>query len=80
MDMIFESKFKGKVIINIKIENDQLSSAIQRRGIAEDNKTAVSAVLATYISMCKLDNKDPVALLRKNLERIEKVIDDQNKD
>lgn len=75
--MLFESRYKGKVIINLKIEDERLTSSIQRKGIAEDNKLAVSAVLATYISMCKLDNKDPVKLLEKNLDRIGKIIDQQ---
>ncbi len=78
--MFFESQYKGKIIINLKIDDGQLSSTIQRKGIAEDNKTAVSAVLATYISMCKLDGKDPVSLLQRNLVVIEGIINKKNKD
>jgi len=72
--MLFDSQSRGKVIINIKETDGMISSMVQRKGVASDNKTALGAVLATYISMCHELDKDPRELLDKNLDQLEKHI------
>ena len=74
--MLFESQSRGKVIINIKESEGKISSMVERKGIASDKKTALGAVLATYISMCHENGKDPEKLLLKNLKQLAKHIRD----
>ena len=76
--MLFDSQSRGKIIINIKQTDDQISSMVQRKGVAGDDKTAVGAVLATYISMCHELGKDPRELLDKNLDQLEMRIKESN--
>jgi hypothetical protein len=77
--MLFDNQSRGKVIINIREEDGRLSSMVQRKGVAENDKTALGAVLATYISMCHESGKDPRDLLEMNLKPLEKQITESKK-
>lgn len=75
--MLFESALKGKVIISIQLMEDKISSHIQRKGIAQENKYAIAAVLGTYISMCREAGRDPRKILEDNLLQLEEIIASQ---
>ncbi len=75
--MLFESNFRGKIIINLEKKEGLISSHIVRKGIASKDRAALSAVLATYISMCEEAGKDPEKLLRQNMDHLKKIIRDR---
>ncbi len=61
----------------LHLNEGKLSSHIQRKGIAMDDKHAIAAVLGTYISMCQEARKDTVKLLGKNLTSLKEIITKQ---
>jgi hypothetical protein len=72
--MLFENQNRGKVIISLQLDEDKISSHIQRKGIAINDRHALAAVLGTYISMCKQAGKDPRKILDDNLDNLEEKI------
>jgi len=75
--MLFESANRGKVIISVQLMEDKISSHIQRKGIATEDKHAIAAVLGTYISICREAGKDPRKILDDNLQQLEEIIASQ---
>jgi len=78
--MLFENENRGKVIISLQLTENEISSHVQRKGIARKNKYAIAAVLGSYISMCKEAGKDPRKILEDNLQHLEEIIDQQRND
>ena len=78
--MIFENANRGKVIISVQLIEDKLSSYIQRKGIAKEDKYALAAVLGTYISMCREAGRDPRKILDDNLQQLGEIISGQRDD
>lgn len=78
--MLIESSNRGKVIISLQLNEEKISSHMQRKGIAKTDKYAITAVLGTFISMCKEAGKDPRKILENNLQNIEKIISEQRND
>jgi len=75
--MLFENPNRGKVIITLQLNDNKISSHIQRKGIALDERHAITAVLGTFISMCKQAGKDPRKILDDNLKNLEEIISRQ---
>jgi hypothetical protein len=75
--MLFESENRGKVIISVQLSEGKISSHIQRKGIAREDKYAIASVLGTYISMCREAGRDPRKILDDNLQNLEKIITEQ---
>ena len=75
--MLFDSNFRGKIIINLEEKEGLISSHIVRKGIARKDRAALSAVLATYISMCEEAGKDPERIMQQNMENLKKIIRDR---
>ncbi len=78
--MLFENANRGKLIISVQLDEDKLSSYVQRKGIAKEDKYALTAVLGTYISMCREAGKDPRKILEDNLQQLEEIISSQRDD
>jgi hypothetical protein len=78
--MLFESANRGKVIISVELIDGRISSHIQRKGIAKEDKYAIASVLGTYISMCMEAGKDPKKILEDNLQHLGEIISSQRED
>lgn len=75
--MLFENANRGKVTISLQLTENKISSHVNRKGIANEDKYALAAVLGTYISMCKEAGKDPRKILEDNLQQLGEIIDRQ---
>jgi hypothetical protein len=78
--MLFENPNRGKVIITLYLNENKISSHIQRKGIGTIDKHAIAAVLGSYISLCKEAGKDPRKILDDNLRNLENIISSQRKE
>lgn len=78
--MLFENANRGRVIISLELTENKISSHVQRKGIAREDKYAIAAVLGSYISMCKEAGRDPRKILEDNLQQLGEIIDQQRKD
>jgi len=71
--MYFNDNIKGKIVIEIDKCVDELNSKILFKGLAKDKNVALSTLLINYVLLAKKLEKDPIELLKKNMDQIDKL-------
>ena len=76
---MFHERNKGKIIIDVEIDNGKINSKLVRRGIAKKTEIALTTLLVNFVSLSIENDKDPVQLINKHLNETIKLFENAKK-
>ena len=71
---MLQTKTKGKIIIQIEKDGDQINSNMELKGIAKQEQVTLTTLLINFASFSLKSNKDPEKLIKMHLDSILQMI------
>jgi len=71
---MLQIKTKGKIIIQIEKDGDQINSNMELKGIAKQEQVTLTTLLINFASFSLKSNKDPEKLIKMHLDSILQMI------